>query len=236
MHAKTDTHENSIVTLPSDTEIAVTRFFAAPPERVFDAWTQPDLVRRWLLGPPGWTMPVCEIDLRAGGEYRFVWRSADGASEFGMGGTFEQIERPAGYSAVERYCGGEAFVSNRFNPLVDGTESVQTMRYGSREERDAALASGMTGGIEQSYVRLDASSRPQPPNFAMRAALVVALLLPVSLVPCRSVGIVAFGHGHHRSAVAEFRRARAAGLDDRASLYGDAERGGGDRAIARSRS
>src|SRR5262245_17807096 len=64
MHAKTENQGNSIVTLPSDTEIAVTRFFAAPPERVFDAWTQPQLVRRWLLGPPGWTMPVCEIDLR----------------------------------------------------------------------------------------------------------------------------------------------------------------------------
>jgi uncharacterized protein YndB with AHSA1/START domain len=63
------------VSTPSDREIRVTRDFDAPRPLVFDAFTKPELVRRWLLGPPGWTMPLCEIDLRVGGVYRYVWRS-----------------------------------------------------------------------------------------------------------------------------------------------------------------
>src|SRR5437879_4168357 len=74
-----------IVTTPTDREIVMTRVFKAPRKLVFDAWTKPELVRRWLLGPPGWTMPVCEIDLRVGGAYRFVWLGEDGTT-MGMGG------------------------------------------------------------------------------------------------------------------------------------------------------
>ena len=74
-----------IVTTPTDREIVMTRVFSAPRKLVFDAWTKPELVKRWLLGPPGWTMPVCEIDLRVGGKYRFEWRGQDG-TVMGMGG------------------------------------------------------------------------------------------------------------------------------------------------------
>ena len=80
------------VTTPSDREIAMTRVFNAPRRLVFDAWTKPELVKQWLLGPPGWTMPVCEIDLRVGGRYRFVWRGTDGA-EMGMGGVHKEIKK-----------------------------------------------------------------------------------------------------------------------------------------------
>lgn len=69
---------NLKVTTPTDREIAMTRVFAAPRRLVFDALTKPELVKQWLLGPPGWTMPVCEIDLRVGGAYRFVWRGPNG--------------------------------------------------------------------------------------------------------------------------------------------------------------
>jgi len=82
-----------IVTTPSDREIVMTRVFKAPRKLVFDAWTKPELVRRWLLGPPGWTMPVCEIDLRVGGAYRFVWLGQDGTT-MGMGGVYREIVIP----------------------------------------------------------------------------------------------------------------------------------------------
>ena len=73
------------VTTPTDWEVVVTRSFEAPRERVFDAWTKPELLSRWLLGPPGWTMPVCEIDLRPGGAWHFAWSSSEG-SEMEMRG------------------------------------------------------------------------------------------------------------------------------------------------------
>jgi uncharacterized protein YndB with AHSA1/START domain len=82
-----------IVTTPTDREIVMTRVFHAPRQLVFDAWTKPELVRRWLLGPPGWTMPVCEIDLRVGGAYRFVWLGEDGTT-MGMGGVYREIVIP----------------------------------------------------------------------------------------------------------------------------------------------
>ena len=75
------------LTTPSDREIAMTRVFAAPRRLVFDALTKPELVRRWLLGPPGWSMPVCDIDLRVGGTYRYEWRHSDGTARF------DQFER-----------------------------------------------------------------------------------------------------------------------------------------------
>src|ERR1700716_1207357 len=78
------------ITTPTDREIAMTRVFNAPRRLVFDALTKPELVKRWLLGPPGWSMPVCEIDLKVGGAYRYVWRHADGR-EMGMGGVYREI-------------------------------------------------------------------------------------------------------------------------------------------------
>ena len=79
------------VTTPSDREIAMVRAFDAPREMVFEAWTTPALVKRWLLGPSGWSMPVCEIDLRIGGRYRFVWRRDSDGSEMAMGGVYRDL-------------------------------------------------------------------------------------------------------------------------------------------------
>src|SRR5207237_4356830 len=72
-------------TTPTDREIVMTRVFDAPRRLVFEAWTKPEHLPRWLLGPEGWTMPVCEADLRPGGEWHFVWRKSDG-TEVGMRG------------------------------------------------------------------------------------------------------------------------------------------------------
>ena len=82
------------VTLPSDREVKVTRSFRAPQALVYRAYTEPELVRQWLLGPPGWSMPVCEMDVRVGGRYRWRWKSDEGAQEFGFAGTFREVEPP----------------------------------------------------------------------------------------------------------------------------------------------
>ena len=146
------------VTTPSERELVMTREFAAPRGMVFDALTKPELVRRWLLGPPGWTMPVCDIDLRVGGKYRYVWRNADGR-EMGMGGTFKEMVRPSRLVATESYddhwTGGETLVSTELVETRGKTTVSTTVRYATREARDAALKMGATKGLEASYVRLD---------------------------------------------------------------------------------
>jgi uncharacterized protein YndB with AHSA1/START domain len=90
------------VTTLSDREILIARAFDAPRSLVFDCMSKPELVKRWLLGPPGWTMPVCEIDFRVGGRYRYVWRHSDG-NEMGMGGVYREIVRPERIVHTERF-------------------------------------------------------------------------------------------------------------------------------------
>jgi len=146
------------VTMPSDREIAMTRVFDAPRTLVFDAHTKPELVKRWLLGPPGWTMPVCEIDLRVGGKYRWVWRSDSDGSTMGIGGVYREIAAPERLVTTERF--DEAWYPGEgLNTLVlvekgGRTRLTQTMRYESKEARDAVLKSGMEKGVEASYDRL----------------------------------------------------------------------------------
>lgn len=146
------------VTMPSDREVVITRAFDAPRELVFDCHTKPVLVRRWLLGPPGWTMPVCDIDLRIGGRYRYVWRSPEGA-DMGMGGIFREIARPERLVTNELFdedwTGGETNVTTVFTERDGVTLSTMTVLYASAEAREAALATGMTEGMEMSYRNLD---------------------------------------------------------------------------------
>jgi uncharacterized protein YndB with AHSA1/START domain len=146
------------VTTPSDREIAITRVFDAPRRLVFDAHTKPELVKRWLLGPPGWSMPVCEIDLRVGGKYRWVWRHDRDGTQMGMGGVYREIAAPERLVATEKF--DEAwYPGEALNTLVlveqrGRTTLTQTMRYESREARDAVLKSGMEKGLTASYDRL----------------------------------------------------------------------------------
>lgn len=146
------------VTLPTDREIEITRDFHAPRQLVFDAFTRPELVRQWLLGPPGWTMPVCEIDLRAGGAYRYVWRKP-GAKDMGMGGVFVEIEAPCRITATEKFDDawypGEAVNRTGFFERGEVTRTRITMLYESREARDIASRSGMERGIAASYDRME---------------------------------------------------------------------------------
>jgi uncharacterized protein YndB with AHSA1/START domain len=153
------------VTLPSDTEVRVSRSFHAPRTLVWHAHTVPDLARRWL-GYPGWSMPVCEMDVRPGGKYRWRWRSEENGQEFGFFGTFSEVSEPAKLSYDQYYEPGNFDSAMPLdNPTLirstytenDGiTTLVTVMDFGSKEARDAALSTGMTDGMEVSYQRLDA--------------------------------------------------------------------------------
>jgi uncharacterized protein YndB with AHSA1/START domain len=146
------------MTTPSNLEIAMTRVFNAPRRLVFEALTKPELVKQWLLGPPGWTMPICEIDLRVGGVYRYVWRHADG-KEMGMGGVFREIVAPERIIHTERFeqpwYPGEALVTNVLVEQSGKTTLSVTSRFDTRETRDGVLKSGMEKGVTVSYDRLE---------------------------------------------------------------------------------
>ncbi len=145
------------VATPTDREVVITRVFDAPRRLVFDAWTKPELVKRWLLGPPGWTMPVCDIDLRVGGAYRFVWRGDDGAS-MGMGGVYREIVSPDRLVCTqlfdEDWTGGETLGTLVLTEHDGKTTLTNTVLYASKEARDAALSTGMAEGVGASYDRL----------------------------------------------------------------------------------
>jgi len=146
------------LTAPGEREIVMTRALDAPRQLVFDALTKPELVRRWLLGPPGWSMPVCEIDLRVGGKYRYVWRQDSDGTEMGMGGVYREIVVPERLVTTERFdeawYPGEAVGTLVLVEQRGLTTVTQTMRYESREARDAVLKSGMEKGVAASYDRL----------------------------------------------------------------------------------
>ena len=148
------------VSTPSDNEIRVTRDFGAPRQAVFDAFTRPELVRRWLLGPPGWTMPQCDIDLRVGGAYRYVWQSEADGSRMAMGGEFREVAAPARLVATERFDDawypGQALDTTEFVEGADGRTRVTiTVLYESQEARDTARRSGMEHGMAAGYDRLE---------------------------------------------------------------------------------
>ncbi len=145
----------TIFTTPSDREVAMTRVFDAPRRLVFEAWTNPQHVPHWMLGPEGWTMPVCEIDLRPGGEWHFVWRRANG-TEMAMRGQYREIAPPERLVSTELWGGDWPETLNTLTLTEqDGrTTMTQTVLYPSREARDAALETGMKDGAAVSFDRL----------------------------------------------------------------------------------
>lgn len=145
------------VTTPSDREITVSRVFNAPARTVFDFHTRPQLLQKWLLGPPGWSMPVCEIDLKVGGSYHYVWRSDDGTREFGVHGEFLEIAAPQRLVHKESMDGfhREALCTATFVESQGRTTLTTTMCFENQEERDRALETGMTDGMSMSYDRME---------------------------------------------------------------------------------
>jgi uncharacterized protein YndB with AHSA1/START domain len=148
------------VSTPTDREIGMTRVFNAPRALVFEAMTQAELLQRWLWGPPGWTMVLCESDLRVGGGFRHVWRSDDG-QEMAMHGVYREVVRPERISRTESFdfdCESQA--GEQLGTLVLAEEGGKTrltltVLYPSKECRDATIASGMERGVAASYDRLE---------------------------------------------------------------------------------
>jgi uncharacterized protein YndB with AHSA1/START domain len=146
------------VTTPSDREIFFRRVFNAPKTLVFDCHTKPELVRRWLFGPAGWTMPVCRIDLRVGGEFRYEWRHTDGRT-MGMGGVFREVVAPSRLVHTEIFdedwTGGETVATTVFEEKAGRTVMSLAVLYATKEARDGALRTPMADGMEAGYARLD---------------------------------------------------------------------------------
>ena len=166
------------VTTPSDRQIVLTRTFDAPRRLVFDAYTKPELLKRWLGVHGGWSLAVCEIDLRVGGAYRYVWRGPDGA-EMGMGGVYREVVPPERIVSTEKFdqpwYPGEA-VGTVVMLERDGKTTVTTsLLYESKEARDVVLRSPMEQGVAASYDRLAevlpsllASTGPREPEVRLQ--------------------------------------------------------------------
>ena len=158
------------VTLPSDREVRVTRTFNAPRQLVYDAHTKPELVRKWMVGYPGWDMPICEMDVRVGGTYRWQWRNREDGKAFGFFGTFTEVNAPSHITHNEYYDPGDiggawgdgsmplgepCIVSLDLSEQDGVTTLVCTMQFASKEARDGAVATGMTDGMEYNYASLE---------------------------------------------------------------------------------
>ena len=152
------------VTLPSDRDVRVTRTFDAPRQLVWDAHTRPELVRRWQ-GYAGWDMPVCDMDVRVGGNYKWQWKNRDDGTQFGFFGTFSEVDAPStlvhaqyfdsGNTDFTMPAGDPCIVSLELGEQNGVTTLVCNLTFASKEARDDAVSTGMTDGMEHSYTRLD---------------------------------------------------------------------------------
>jgi uncharacterized protein YndB with AHSA1/START domain len=143
------------VTLPSDLEVRVTRVFDAPRELVFEAYSKPEHIRRWWAR--GNEMPVCEMDFRPGGRWRFVERTPDG-QEHAFRGEYRDIVRPELIVQTFEYEGhpGQISVETATFEERDGrTVWTGTIAFASKEDRDTMVESGMETGVTTSFERLD---------------------------------------------------------------------------------
>ena len=147
---------NLTVTTPGDREIVMTRAFNAPRQLVWDAWTKPEYLKRWLLGPEGWTMPVCQADVRPGGKWHFEWRKADGA-EMSMNGIYKEVAPPDRLVSTESWGANWPETLNTLTLIEENgkTTATNTILYPSKEARDAALQTGMAKGVAISFDRLE---------------------------------------------------------------------------------
>lgn len=143
-----------------DRHVLVTRRFAAPPQAVFRAHTEPELLRKWLLGPDGWTMPVCISEPQPGGKIRFEWSDGRGGG-FSLTGEYLEVEPHQRLLHVERMHlpdpTPDNHVEQRFEPDGEGTLLRMRMTLPDAATRDQMLATGMEHGMEASYKRLEST-------------------------------------------------------------------------------
>jgi uncharacterized protein YndB with AHSA1/START domain len=144
--------------LLDDVTVRIARVIRGTPEQVWRAHHDPELLKRWLLGPDGWTMPVCQVSDRVGDAYRYEWEAEDGSGRFGFEGEVLDSEPPRRSVTSERMIGvdgGAAINELTLTPVPAGTLLTLVIRYPDAETREMALGSGMTDGMEQSYQRLE---------------------------------------------------------------------------------
>ncbi|MBK6459093.1 MAG: SRPBCC domain-containing protein [Gemmatimonadetes bacterium] len=144
--------------LLSDTQVRVSRVIRGSAAQVWRAHHEPALLQRWLLGPDGWTMPVCEVATEVGQRYRYEWANTAGSQRFGFEG--ELLESAAPYRAVttEQMIGTDGPATRNeltLTPVQGGTLMSLLITYPNKELRDMILGTGMTTGMEASYVRLE---------------------------------------------------------------------------------
>jgi uncharacterized protein YndB with AHSA1/START domain len=141
-----------------DTHVVVTRHFAASPEAVYRAHTEPEIIQKWLLGPEGWTMPVCIHEARPGGKIRYEWINGKGQG-FYLTGEYVELQPYSRIVHVERMHlpnpTPDNHVETTFEPDGSGTLMTLRMTLPDAETRAAMLATGMESGMEASYVRLE---------------------------------------------------------------------------------
>jgi len=142
---------------PTDREIVITRVFDAPRRLVCECFSRPELLKRWLLGPPGWEMTVCEVANKPGERYRFEWRNAEG-QQMGIRGVCREANPPERWVFTEMMDGypGEYQVTNAFDEQGGKTTLTLALLYESKQVRDEVLKSGMERGVGASYERLAA--------------------------------------------------------------------------------
>jgi uncharacterized protein YndB with AHSA1/START domain len=142
-----------------DREIRMMRSFDAPREMVFEALTKPELLKRWLYGPDGWSLADCEVDLRVGGAYRYLWRHVRKRIDMGAGGVFREIVRPERIVCTEVFDDpwypGESLITTVLEEKNGRTAMKVAMLYESTAGRDGVLKSPMDEGVSQSYDRLE---------------------------------------------------------------------------------
>ena len=147
------------ITTPSDREICITRVFDAPRRLVFDAYTKPELLTRWMGVMPGWTFAVCEVDLRVGGTFRYLWRGPDGI-EMGMRGTFLEVVPPRkiviAESFDEKWYEGNCVETVTLEEQGGRTTLTMLLRYDNQAVRDGVLQSPATTGMEAGFANLAA--------------------------------------------------------------------------------
>ena len=151
-------NRNLKVAAAGEREIVFTRVFDAPRDRVFDALTRPDLLKRWH-GPHGWSLVVCEVDLKAGGAFRFVWRrGTDATSDMGMGGVYREVVPPDRLVHTERFdvpwYPGECVITTVLVEESGKTTFTATLCYESGEAREAVLSTPMEHGVAEAYDKL----------------------------------------------------------------------------------
>jgi uncharacterized protein YndB with AHSA1/START domain len=147
----------------SDTSVQIKRSFNASKDIVFKAFTTPSLLKRWMLGPPGWDMPICEMELKEGGKFRWGWKNRSNGFEFGFFGTYRRVTASQEIVHTQTFdpgtmggdMGKECLLTVTFTENAGVTTVTTQIKYQSHEDMEKALATGMTDGMEMSYQLLD---------------------------------------------------------------------------------